>query len=136
EVYLVPRRGGHILVGATVEHVGYSKEVTTGAVNALLTAAIGLIPDLRDARFVRAWAGLRPGTADGLPILGASPVRGLFLATGHYRNGILLAPVTAQRMADLILRGEAGGLTPFSIDRFRPSVDADRAEQPRSGVFG
>ena len=92
EVYLVPRADGTVLLGSTVELVGFRKEVTAGAVRMLLASAARLVPSIAAARFVTAWAGLRPGTPDGLPILGASPVAGLFFAAGHFRNGILLAP--------------------------------------------
>ncbi len=135
DVYLVPRRGGRLLVGATVERVGFRKQVTAQAVAGLLTAAIRLVPDLSQAPFVRAWAGLRPGTPDGLPILGPSPITGLFLATGHFRNGILLAPVTARLMADLLTGVEVRGLEPFSIDRFAHLRDDLAAAPPTTGVF-
>ena len=70
------------------------------------------------ARFVTAWAGLRPGTPDGLPVLGACPIEGLFFATGHYRNGILLAPITAQLLADLLEGAGPASCDPFSVARF------------------
>jgi glycine/D-amino acid oxidase-like deaminating enzyme len=85
----------------------------------LLAAGTRLLPAIASARFESAWSGLRPGTPDGLPILGASALRGLFFAAGHFRNGILLAPATARRMADLIVDGRgAEGLAPFSALRF------------------
>ena len=122
EVYLVPREDGGVLVGSTLEHVGFRKEVTAGAVRQLLDAAARLCPEVSAARFVTAWAGLRPGTPDGWPILGESGVAGLFFATGHFRSGILLAPATARRMADLLTASPTGrseaGLSAFSIDRF------------------
>lgn len=119
DVYLVPRADGTVLVGSTVEHVGFRKEVTAEAVEMLLAAAARLLPSLASARFVAAWAGLRPGTPDGMPILGASRVPGLFFAAGHFRNGILLAPVTARRMADLLTGGAgADALAPFGYERF------------------
>ena len=135
DVYLVPRRGGRILVGATVERADFRKEVTAQGLAGLLAAAIRLLPDLAHAQFVRAWAGLRPGTPDGLPILGASPVSGLFLATGHFRNGILLAPITARRMADLLTGVEVHGLGPFSIDRFAQLRGDLATSPPGRGVF-
>jgi len=135
DVYLVPRRGGRVLVGATVERAGFRKQVTAHGMAGLLTAAIRLVPDLAQAQFVRAWAGLRPGTPDGLPILGLSPITGLFLATGHFRNGILLAPVTARRMADLLTGVEVRGLEPFSIDRFAHLREDLAAAPPTTGVF-
>jgi glycine oxidase len=118
DVYVVPRAGGSLLAGATVERAGFRKEVTPAGVAGILSAAMALLPDLAQAQFMRAWAGLRPGTPDGWPILGPSPVAGLFLATGHFRNGILLAPVTALRLADAITRRNAPDLAPFTVDRF------------------
>ncbi len=118
EVYLVPRADGTVLLGSTVELVGFRKEVTAGAVRTLLAAAARLVPSIDGARFETAWAGLRPGTPDGLPILGASPVTGLFLATGHFRNGILLAPLTARLLADAVAGEPVPELSPFSVERF------------------
>jgi glycine oxidase len=119
EAYVVPRADGTALLGSTVEHVGFRKGVTAGAVRVLVTAGTRLLPSLSSARFESAWSGLRPGTPDGLPILGAATLRGLFVAAGHFRNGILLAPATARRMADLIVDGRgAEALAPFSADRF------------------
>jgi glycine oxidase len=119
EAYVVPRADGTALLGSTAEHVGFRKGVTAGAVRALVTAGTRLLPSLSSARFESAWSGLRPGTPDGLPILGAAALRGLFFAAGHFRNGILLAPGTAKRMADLIVDGRgAETLAPFSVDRF------------------
>jgi glycine oxidase len=93
------------------------------------------VPDLSQAPFVRAWAGLRPATPDGLPILGPSPITGLFLATGHFRNGILLAPVTARLMADLLTGVEIRGLEPFSVDRFAHWRNDLASAPPTTGVF-
>jgi glycine oxidase len=121
-VYLVPRPGGSVLAGATVEHVGFRKEVTAAGVARIASAAIALLPDLGEAQFVRAWAGFRPGTPDGWPILGPSPLAGLFLATGHFRNGILLAPVTALRLADAITGAASPDFTAFTIERFSASM--------------
>lgn len=135
DVYLVPRGGGRVLAGATAERVGFRKEVTAGGMAGVLGAAIRLVPDLSGAQFVRAWAGLRPATPDGLPILGRSPVAGLFLAAGHFRSGILLAPVTALRMADLLTGGDGRGLEPFSVARFGPAP-SQGANPPRTRVFG
>jgi glycine oxidase len=88
----------------------------------LVAAAIRLLPDLAQAEWVRAWAGLRPGTPDGWPILGPSPVEGLFLAAGHFRNGILLAPATALLVADAVTRRASRDLSPFGVDRFSARV--------------
>ena len=123
EVYVVPR-GDAWLLGSTMEHVGFEKQVTAGAIERLLAAARRLLPSLESAAFSRAWSGLRPGTPDGLPVLGRGRLPGLFFATGHYRNGILLAPVTALALADEIGGRSTRDLAPFSIERFsrRPST--------------
>jgi glycine oxidase len=124
EAYLVPRPDGELLVGSTVELVGFRKAVTAEAVERLLAAAVRLVPALRSARFVSAWSGLRPGTPDGLPLLGDSPLPGLFFATGHYRNGILLAPLTARLVADVLTGPAARDLSAFSVSRFSRSACA------------
>ncbi|HVE65668.1 MAG TPA: FAD-dependent oxidoreductase, partial [Thermoanaerobaculia bacterium] len=124
DVYLVPRSDGSLLVGATVERTGFVKEVTAAGVAGLLAAAFDLAPSLREARLVDAWAGLRPGTPDGLPLLGESPVRSLLLATGHFRNGILLAPLTALLLADVVTGASARDLSAFSPERFAPAARA------------
>jgi glycine oxidase len=117
EVYLVPRSSGRILVGATVEDVGYDKSIDPQVVRQLHEAAAEIVPDLSSAEVVASWAGLRPGSPDDLPILGASESPGIFIASGHFRNGILLAPITAKIMADLIT-GKASAL---DISRFSPT---------------
>jgi glycine oxidase len=118
-VYLVPRSDGRVLIGATVEEAGFDKHVDADSIGELDRAAIVLVPELAEARRLEAWAGLRPGTPDDLPILGATSLPGYFVAAGHFRNGILLAPVTAQVMAEAV-RGEAPSfdLSPFSAARF------------------
>ena len=97
---------------------GFRKAVTAGAVARLVEAAVRLVPRLAESRFEDAWSGLRPGTPDGWPILGPSPVRGLFFAAGHFRSGILLAPITARLVADAILGASDPRLEAFSIERF------------------
>ncbi|MDQ5858561.1 MAG: glycine oxidase ThiO [Acidobacteriota bacterium] len=124
EVYVVPRSDGRLLVGATVERTGFVKEVTAAGVAGLLAAAIALAPSLANARVAGAWAGLRPATPDGLPLLGESPVRSLILATGHFRNGILLAPLTALLVADFVTGAGARDLSAFSPERFAPAARA------------
>lgn len=120
EIYLVPRSDGRILVGATVEEVGYDKRTDADTIQRMHQAAIHLVPVLAHARMLEAWAGLRPGTPDNLPILGATPTPGYFAATGHFRDGILLAPVTAQVMAQVLTGGKPEfDLTPFSPARFQ-----------------
>ncbi|HET8657284.1 MAG TPA: glycine oxidase ThiO [Longimicrobiaceae bacterium] len=118
--YLVPRSDGRILVGATMESTGFRRAVTAAGVLALLAGALEIAPGLRDAPIVEHWSGLRPGTPDGLPILGPDPgLDGLFYAAGHFRNGILLTPITAEIIRDLVLRGASDrDLAPYSILRF------------------
>ena len=119
ECYLIPRRDGRILVGATVEHVGFKKAVTAGGLASLTTSAVQLVPALGHYEVVESWSGLRPDTVDHLPILGECGIDGLFLATGHFRNGILLAPITAQLITTLILSHSIPpSLIPFGIQRF------------------
>ena len=116
-VYLVPRADGRILVGSTREHAGFDKRVTLAATARLLAAAHALAPGLADASFEGAYAGLRPGTRDGLPIVGqAAELSGLFYAAGLYRHGILLAPLVAEAVADLV----ADGRTRLPVTAFRP----------------
>ena len=101
-VYLVPRRDGRLIVGATVEEMGFDTAVTAGGVHELLREAYRLLPDVAEMELLDAIAGLRPGTPDNLPLVGPGAIDGLFLATGHFRNGILLAPLAAQTAADLL----------------------------------
>jgi glycine oxidase len=116
-VYLVPRSDGRILIGATVEEAGFDKQVVPDTIQQLHQSAIDLIPALAQARLHEAWAGLRPGTPDSLPILGATEISGYFVATGHFRDGILLAPITARVMAQL-----ASGETPdYDLSAFSPA---------------
>jgi len=104
DCYVVPWSDGTVLVGATVEDVGFDERTTAAGVRDLLDAVCELLPSAWSATFLEARAGLRPATADGLPIIGRSPtVPGIVYATGHYRNGILLAPLTAALVADCVL---------------------------------
>ena len=118
--YLVPWEDGRLLVGATVEDVGFDESVTTEGVQRLLECAQALLPAARSAKCEGARAGLRPATPDELPIIGASSTMpGVYYATGHYRNGVLLAPLTAIMVADLILNGyEREGLALVRPERF------------------
>jgi glycine oxidase len=101
-VYLVPREDGRLIVGATVEERGFDTAVTAGGVHELLREAYRLLPEVAELELVEATAALRPATPDNLPLIGPGAVDGLILATGHYRNGILLAPLTAERVADAL----------------------------------
>jgi glycine oxidase len=119
DVYLIPRSDGRMTIGATSEEAGFDKEIVPETIEKLRQAALDLVPQLADARILEAWAGLRPGTPDNLPILGATATPGYFVATGHYRDGILLAPVTAKVMAQLILGHKPeGDLKMFAAGRF------------------
>jgi glycine oxidase len=105
--YAVARRDGRVLLGSTRESAGFDKRVTAGGVASILAGAAELAPDLRQLPLCEAWAGLRPGSSDGRPIIGPDPaVRGYYVASGHYRNGVLLAPLTAH-LIDLALGGES-----------------------------
>jgi glycine oxidase len=115
-VYLIPRSDGRILVGATVEEAGFDKRTDLATIQRLHLSALALIPELRNAKIHGNWAGLRPGTPDGLPILGATATPGYFVATGHFRDGILLAPITARVMAQVI----AGKEPDCKLEAFSP----------------
>ncbi len=118
-IYIVPRRDGLIVIGATSEDVEFTPGNTPAGLKQLLTEAIRLYPPLKDFPIVETWWGYRPGTPDELPILGPSELENLAIATGHYRNGILLAPITAQLIADWVLQRKTDPLLPaFRWDRF------------------
>jgi glycine oxidase len=117
DVYVVPRASGEHIIGSTVEFVGFDKQVSVEAIEGLLARATTLVPALRDAELTASWACLRPAAADGLPVLGAVPGRpGLVVASGHYRNGILLSPITGKLIAELVMTGK----TPTRLGPFRP----------------
>jgi glycine oxidase len=116
EVYMVPRSSGKIFIGATVEDVGYDRNVDPATIRSLYQAATRLVPELASAEMIASWAGLRPGSPDNLPLLGATETPGVLVASGHFRNGILLAPLTALIMADLI----EGKPSPVDISAFSP----------------
>jgi len=120
EVYLVPRPSGELLIGATVERAGFHRAVTAEGIAGLLHAAIELVPSVRDLPIARTWCGFRPWAPDSLPVLGPWPgIEGLFVATGHFRNGILLAPVTARLMTEWITGTEPSlAVKDFLPDRF------------------
>jgi glycine oxidase len=117
--YLVPRPGGEVVLGTTVEFAGFDKRVTVGGLQGILAGAQALYPALAGAPLLRAWAGLRPYTSDELPLLGPVPeMEELLVATGHHRNGILLAPITAQLLRELVVDGRTSTpLAPFRVDR-------------------
>jgi glycine oxidase len=118
DCYVVPRADGRVLVGSTLEFVGFRREVTAGAVAKLLAAAIKLAPVLADAELMGSWSSFRPYTDDQLPLLGPSATQGLILMSGHYRNGILLAPISAQIVADCVTgKPPRVDLGPFSPNR-------------------
>ena len=124
--YLVPRRDGRLIVGATVEEKGFDTTVTAGGLLALLEAAWRAIPAVEELPVDEIWVGHRPGSRDDAPILGPGPLDGLFYATGHHRNGILLAPVTADAVARLILDEVVEpAIKPFGLERFLPARAAE-----------
>jgi len=114
--YLVPRPDGRTVAGSTSEDAGFDKRVTPDGMRSIFDAAIELCPALAGCEVVESWSGLRPGTPDDLPILGPTDIEGLLIATGHYRNGILLAPVTARLTCEWILNGR----TEFDAAAFSP----------------
>jgi glycine oxidase len=117
--YLVPKQNGVLFAGATVEDVGFRPRTTRKGVMQLRKMAGGLVPALRRTETASEWAGLRPGSPDGLPILGALPTRqNVYVATGHFRSGILLAPITGKLMSERIVQGSSVSLEPFSPARF------------------
>jgi glycine oxidase len=124
--YIVPRADGRVLVGSTVEDAGFEKDVTETGVESLRAVAVDIISDLANAGIVEKWAGLRPFVADGLPVIGGIPgFENLTVATGHYRNGILLAPLTAKIISSNLIHGERSRyLDAFGLRRFGASVNA------------
>jgi glycine oxidase len=127
--YLVPRRDGRLLVGATVEEKGYDTALTAGGVLTLLEAAWRAVPAVEELPIEEMWVGHRPGSRDDAPILGEGPLEGLIYATGHHRNGILLTPVTADAIARLVLDGVMEpAIKPFGIERFTRDSMRNAAE--------
>lgn len=123
--YLVPRRDGRLLVGSTMEEAGFEPGVTAAAVSRLLGEAVRVAPGLAGAEVQGFQIGLRPASADGLPVLGRDPdVDRLVYATGHFRNEVLLAPETAERVAAMVLDGERGDPC-FAPGRFEHGTDPD-----------
>ena len=119
DVYLVPRTDGRLIIGATSEEMGYDTRLTVGGVFELLRGAWEVVPGVYELPILESWAGLRPGSRDNAPILGKTPIENLIYATGHYRNGILLSPITAYEISRLVLSDETSDvIKPFQLDRF------------------
>ena len=124
KIYLVPRNDGRILAGATVEYTGFNKALTAGGMEKILAAAIELSPGLAAARIEEIWAGLRPDSPDHLPILGPTDIEGLLIATGHFRSGILLTPITARLVREWVTQKRVSvDWERFSPMRFQPSSE-------------
>lgn len=128
--YLVPRRDGRIVAGSTSEEAGFERRVTLAGMRKIFDAALELFPGLAGAEVLETWSGLRPGTPDDLPIIGPTDIEGLLIATGHYRNGILLAPVTAKLVREWITgaRGgfDAAAYSPMRFASPRPKTQSAR----------
>ncbi len=138
ELYLVPRGDGRVAIGATVEDAGFSRDVDERAGDFLWKKAAELWPPVLQGRIVQRWTGLRPGTPDALPVLGQAN-QGVWVASGHFRNGILLAPGTGRVVRQLIAgQPPAVSLEAFSARRFAGSPEMDRAPDPgsRTGIAG
>ena len=119
-VYILPRADGRVVIGGTVEERGFDTSVIAGAVYELLREARALVPDVAELELVEASAGLRPGSPDNMPMVGYAITPGLVMATGHYRNGYLLAPATADAVAGVLAGGQWPEATqPWSPSRFR-----------------
>jgi len=117
--YVVQRRDGRLIVGSTVEFAGFEKALTLDGMHNILCGVRRVISRIEQCPFLEAWAGFRPYTTDQLPIMGKTPIEGLYMATGHFRHGILLAPIAAQLMTELILHGRPSfDLTLFDPRRF------------------
>ncbi|ABK45424.1 glycine oxidase [Magnetococcus marinus MC-1] len=114
--YIVPRADGRVVMGSTLEDRGFDKAVTTEGLQRITQMALEMVPLLKQARMTDAWAGLRPATGDGHPLLGQGPWPGLYFATGHYRNGILMTPITAEVTTQFIM----GQVPPWDLTPFTP----------------
>ncbi len=118
-IYLVPRLDGRLIVGATVEERGFNTDLTAGGLLALLEAAWRIVPGIEELPIDETWVGFRPTSRDDAPILGPTSVDGLVMATGHHRNGVLLAPITANAVSEFVLNGHVRPeLEPFLLERF------------------
>ena len=119
DVYLVPKDDGRLVIGATNEEMEFDTRLTAGGLFELLRGAWEAVPGIYDLPVLETWTGLRPGSRDNAPILGKTAIENLIMATGHYRNGILLTPITAREIASLILTGEdSEAIAPFQLSRF------------------
>jgi glycine oxidase len=128
KVYLVPRQDGRLVIGGTVEERGFNADLTAGGVLALLEGAWRAVPAVEEAPIDEMWVGFRPGSRDDAPLLGPTEVEGLIMATGHYRNGILLTPVTAELVSRYILSGEVDPMMrAFALDRFAVAAVKEEA---------
>jgi glycine oxidase len=128
KIYLVPRNDGRIVAGATVEYAGFDKRTTAGGIEKILSGAIDLAPGLANARIEETWAGLRPDSPDHLPILGPTDMDGLLMATGHFRSGILLTPITARLIREWIMEQRVRvDWDRYSPMRFQDAQDAKDA---------
>ncbi|GLB61652.1 glycine oxidase ThiO [Cytobacillus sp. NCCP-133] len=120
--YIVPKKSGRLVVGATVNVNSFDERVTLGGISSLMERAKNLVPDIEKAEWEGAWTGIRPQSADGKPFLGEHPLyRGLYIAAGHFRNGILLAPATGELMADIV-EGRTEQSNPFGLSRLKPFI--------------
>ncbi len=129
KIYLVPRRDGRLIIGATVEEQGFDESLTAGGVFSLLEAAWRAVPAIEELPIAETMVGFRPTSRDDAPILGASSVEGLVIASGHHRNGILLAPITADAVSQLILSGRVPPLIAgFGLDRFQAAINGVAAQ--------
>ena len=130
-IYLVPRRDGTLILGATVEEKGFDSDLTAGGVFRLLESAWEILPQIEELPIKEMWVGFRPTSRDDAPILGPTPVEGLVVATGHHRNGVLLAPLTIDAVSTFMLDGTLSqSIEPFGIDRFNiaPATQAGSQE--------
>lgn len=133
KVYLVPRNDGRLIVGGTVEERGFDDRLTAGGVFSLIEAAWRAVPAIEELPIDEMWVGFRPGSRDDAPILGPTPIAGLTIATGHHRNGILLAPVTIDTISRCILTGEVDpAIRPFGLDRFGPAITTNPGRVPEA----
>lgn len=127
KTYLIPRLDGRLLIGATVEERGFDESITAGGLLSLLDTAWRVLPTIEELPVVETWVGFRPTSRDDAPIFGPTSVEGLFMATGHHRNGILLAPLTADAVSEAVLKGSMPAIAaPFQLDRFhlKPRLEA------------